>query len=134
METLHFLKFWKPNNASTIAVPSPLVETDNEVEEEEEDSFFDLELSFNVMNKNDANKACTDDATPQESNRLDSIPKSNNSAKKPAVPNPVFPNHPFLCRLLIQFPKGKSSPLSPFSSLSPQFLSLNRLQSLELSC
>ncbi|CAB4301948.1 unnamed protein product [Prunus armeniaca] len=91
METLHFLKFWKPNNASTIAVPSPLVETDHEVEEEEEeeeDSFFDLELSFDIMNKNDANKACTDDATPQESNRLDSIPKSNNSAKKPAVPNP----------------------------------------------
>ncbi|XP_050386388.1 membrane-associated kinase regulator 5 [Argentina anserina] len=48
METLYFLKFWKPN-PSPIAIPSPLVETDNEFEveeEEEEDSFFDLEISI----------------------------------------------------------------------------------------
>lgn len=47
METLYFLKFWKPN-PSPIAIPSPLLETDNEFEqeeEEEEESFFDLEIS-----------------------------------------------------------------------------------------
>lgn len=61
METLYFLKFWKPN-PSTIAIPSPLVETDNEFEveeEEEEDSFFDLEISTEPNTK-----------THQESSKL----------------------------------------------------------------
>ncbi|XP_021826873.1 probable membrane-associated kinase regulator 5 [Prunus avium] len=120
METLHFLKFWKPNNASTIAVPSPLVETDNEVEEEEEDSFFDLELSFDIMNKNDANKACTDDATPQESNRLDSIPKSNNSAKKAGCTEPCLSKPPLSLSPSDPISKRKILPIEPiFKPQSP---------------
>ncbi|XP_015878318.3 membrane-associated kinase regulator 5 isoform X2 [Ziziphus jujuba] len=40
METLNFLKFWKPN----ANIPSPVAEVENEVDDEE-DSFFDLELN-----------------------------------------------------------------------------------------
>ncbi|KAF3432912.1 hypothetical protein FNV43_RR24014 [Rhamnella rubrinervis] len=40
METLNFLKFWKPNTS----IPSPVAEADCEVDDEE-DSFFDLELT-----------------------------------------------------------------------------------------
>ncbi|KAM1029584.1 hypothetical protein FF1_041999 [Malus domestica] len=68
METLYFLKFWKPN-ASTGTPPNPSVAKDNEVEEEEEDSFFDLELSFDIIQSS------------QENNILDSKPKPNTSDK-----------------------------------------------------
>lgn len=40
MDTLKFLKFWKPNTS----IPSPVAEADCEVDDEE-DSFFDLELT-----------------------------------------------------------------------------------------
>lgn len=41
MEALNFLKFWKP----TIPFPTPVIEIGNDVVEEEEDSFFDLEIT-----------------------------------------------------------------------------------------
>ncbi|KAJ7974117.1 putative Membrane-associated kinase regulator [Quillaja saponaria] len=46
MDVLNFLKFWRPTtlSPSNTTIPDFLVETDNEFDEEE-DSFFDLELT-----------------------------------------------------------------------------------------
>lgn len=62
METLHFLKFWKPN---TSFVPSPVVEADNEVDDEE-DSFFELELTVPDYDSKENNTTSKNNDYPDE--------------------------------------------------------------------
>ncbi|EXC05940.1 hypothetical protein L484_014208 [Morus notabilis] len=99
MEGLHFLKFWKP----TTAFPTPLIEVDNEEDEqdEEEDSFFDLELTapdFDTK-KNDS-KSSGDKTT--KSFHL-------NEETKPVI----YPKPSLLLSPIDPIPKRKILPLEP---------------------
>ncbi|XP_061999809.1 membrane-associated kinase regulator 5 [Rosa rugosa] len=109
METLYFLKFWKPN-PSPIAIPSPLVETDNEFEveeEEEEDSFFDLEISTESNTK-----------THEESSKL----YSKEAKTEPTLSVPPPPSDPISKRKILPI-EPISKPQSPIALLksAPKF-------------
>ncbi|KAM1407389.1 hypothetical protein ACFX2F_001980 [Malus domestica] len=110
METLYFLKFWKPN-ASTATPPKSSVAKENDVEEEEEDSFFDLELSFDLIQ------------TPQE-NIFESKPNSNTSDKTAGKPTlSVSTSDPISKRKILPIEPVSKPPQSPIALLksAPKF-------------
>ncbi|QHO35553.1 putative membrane-associated kinase regulator [Arachis hypogaea] len=64
MDSLNFLKFWRNNPSpmtTTTAQPHLVVETDIESDDDEEDSFFDLELTLHDMQTPKQTKHDTDD-------------------------------------------------------------------------
>ncbi|KAB2598707.1 membrane-associated kinase regulator 5 [Pyrus ussuriensis x Pyrus communis] len=111
METLYFLKFWKPN-ASTATPPNSSVAKENDVEEEEEDSFFDLELSFDLIQ------------TPQANNIFESKPKSNTSDKTAGKPTlSLSTSDPISKRKILPIEPVSKPPQSPIALLksAPKF-------------
>lgn len=124
MEALNFLKFWRPTNSTTYpfitnGAPHPLNEKDDGLEEEEEDSFFDLELTiFDFDSKK--NKINDDPETNDD--------KENNiSAKKPGLnfSEPTLslsPNDPISRRKILPI-EPTSKPQSPIALLksAPRF-------------
>ena len=112
MEALNFLKFWKP----TTTFPSPVLEVDNEVDddEEEEDSFFDLELStpdFDNKKKNPDEKTTkeTESLNLEDEERVKDQAKTSNS-RELCYPKPSLSLSP-----IDSISKRKILPLEPIN-------------------
>ncbi|XP_041015959.1 membrane-associated kinase regulator 5 [Juglans microcarpa x Juglans regia] len=132
MEALNFIKFWRTtttNPFTTIAFPNHPVEKVDELEEEDEDSFFDLEIT---VYDSDGNKDKTD-ADPETNNHkedktmLESAERHRNPAKKVGfsfleTTLSLSPNDPISRRKILPI-EPSSKPQSPIALLksSPRF-------------
>ncbi|KAK7279890.1 hypothetical protein RJT34_24949 [Clitoria ternatea] len=128
MDALNFLKFWKSATmtASSTSDPHLVVETDSETDEE--DSFFDLELTLhdfdNKENNNVTNK--TDDEprekTTNETKPLSSLINSSNTEQLQKTTLPLSPTEPISKRKVLPI-EPISKPQSPIALLrsAPSF-------------
>jgi hypothetical protein len=133
MEALNFLKFWRPTNTYPFIInraPHPLEEKEDELAEEEEDSFFDLELTVFDFDgkKNKSNDDPETNNVKENKTRLDSKEHHhNNSAKKAGLgfSEPTLslsPNDPISRRKILPI-EPTSKPQSPIALLksAPRF-------------
>ncbi|XP_030937113.1 probable membrane-associated kinase regulator 5 isoform X3 [Quercus lobata] len=131
MDALNFLKFWRPttiNPLTTNGAPNPLVKKGDEFEEEEEeDSFFDLELLVSDIDikKNKTNADPETNTDKENKTRLDS--NQNNLSKKAVLnfSDPTLSLSPTdsISRRKILPIEPNSKPQSPISLLksAPSF-------------
>ncbi|WJX14455.1 hypothetical protein P8452_04717 [Trifolium repens] len=115
MDALNFLKFWKNNTTTTsnITVPHLVVETDTE--SDEDDSFFDLELTINDFdNKTNNNPQTKTHKTSNITYEKTNVPKKTTF--------PLSPNEPISKRKVLPI-EPISKPQSPISLLrsAPSF-------------
>ncbi|CAJ2629946.1 unnamed protein product [Trifolium pratense] len=125
MDALNFFKFWKNNTTTTtcnITVPHLVVETDTE--SDEDDSFFDLELTMNDFdnkenntnktNHNPQTKTQKTSSITYEKTQLDNVPQKTTF--------PLSPNEPISKRKVLPI-EPISKPQSPISLLrsAPSF-------------
>ena len=134
MEALNFLKFWRPTNAYpfiTNGAPHPLNEKEDGLEkEEEEDSFFDLELTvFDFDSEKDkSNDNPEANNVKDNKTRLDTKEHHNNNSAKKAALNfsepalSLSPNDPISRRKILPI-EPTSKPQSPIALLksAPRF-------------
>ncbi|XP_062120299.1 membrane-associated kinase regulator 5 [Humulus lupulus] len=111
MEALNFLKFWKPTTTFT----TPVLEVDNEVdEEEEEDSFFDLELTapdFDNKKKNPDEKSTVETKRVDLDEERGTQPAKTLSGRELCYPKPSLALSP-----IDSISKRKVLPLGPITS------------------
>ncbi|KAL5069792.1 hypothetical protein RYX36_020679 [Vicia faba] len=111
MDALNFFKFWRNNPSTTttsnITVPHLVVETDTE--SDEDDSFFDLELSIN-------------DDPPLKTTNITTYETVVNVPHKTTLPLPLSPNEHISKRKVLPI-EPTTKPQSPISLLksAPSF-------------
>lgn len=116
MDALNFLKFWRNNTtSSTITLPHLLVQTDSE--SDEDDSFFDLELTINDFDNN--NKPSHD---PQFKTKTLSSKHEAQVKVHQKTPLSLSPNEPISKRKVLPI-EPILKPQSPISLLksAPSF-------------
>jgi len=118
MDALNFLKFWKNNTTtSNMTVPHLVVETDSE--SDEDDSFFDLELTMNDFD----NKTNDDPHVKTKTYKTENISCDKTEANVPKKTTlPMSPNEPISKRKVLPI-EPISKPQSPISLLrsAPSF-------------
>ncbi|KAI5400333.1 hypothetical protein KIW84_065280 [Lathyrus oleraceus] len=122
MDALNFLKFWRNNTSTTttttsnITVPHLVVETDTE--SDEDDSFFDLELTINDFNNIENNK--TNNDPPLKTTNITTYETEVKVPHKTTVP--LSPNEPISKRKVLPI-EPTTKPQSPISLLksAPSF-------------
>lgn len=118
MDALNFLKFWKNNTTtSNITVPHLVVETDSE--SDEDDSFFDLELSMNDFD----NKTNDDPHVQTKTHKTENIIYEKTETNVPQKTTLLMsPNEPISKRKVLPI-EPISKPQSPISLLrsAPSF-------------
>lgn len=131
MDVLNFLKFWRPttiNPLTTNGAPNPLVKKGDEFEEEEEeDSFFDLELLVSDIDIK-KNKTNDDPETNSDKENKTWLDSNQNNLSKKAVLNfsdptlSLSPNDSISRRKILPI-EPNSKPQSPISLLksAPSF-------------
>ncbi|KAB1204932.1 putative membrane-associated kinase regulator 5 [Morella rubra] len=130
MEALTFVKFWRsiPNNPFTSnASPSPFLKKEDELEEE--DSFFDLEITAfhfdSTENKNDDDPETNNDKesrTTLESKEYHHKPAKKTGLSFSEPPLSLSPNDPISRRKILPI-EPSSKPQSPIALLksAPRF-------------
>lgn len=123
MDALNFLKFWKQATMTTTSEPHLVVETDTE--SDEDDSFFDLELTLNDLdNKENQNDDVPKQTTTTEFKTLctkDMFHKTENDVPL-KTPIPLSPSEPISKRKVLPI-EPISKPQSPIALLrsAPSF-------------
>ncbi|KAL2324581.1 hypothetical protein Fmac_023639 [Flemingia macrophylla] len=117
MEALNFLKFWRHATMTPTSEPHLVVETDTE--SDEDDSFFDLELTLPDFDNKENNITVQNDDTPKQTTTT-TEPKDNDVIPKPALPLP--PPEPISKRKILPI-EPISKPQSPIALLrsAPSF-------------
>ncbi|KAK7391312.1 hypothetical protein VNO78_19726 [Psophocarpus tetragonolobus] len=124
MDALNFLKFWRHATMSPTSEPHLVVETDSE--SDEDDSFFDLELTlhdFDNTNKNDDDPKQTTSTAQLKSlcSKDDELSKADNDVKR-KTQLPLSPPEPISKRKVLPI-EPISKPQSPIALLrsAPSF-------------
>ncbi|KAF2312213.1 hypothetical protein GH714_028557 [Hevea brasiliensis] len=127
MEVLYFLKFWRPitthnkdhrpsnGNSDTTEIATTVVDTDDEFNEDQEDSFFELELTVPDF---DNNKCKNKNSIPldNDSNTFDSKQETlHNSANKAGNIEHKFPPPTVSLSPTDLLSKRKILPIEPIS-------------------
>ncbi|KAG2709773.1 hypothetical protein I3843_05G232700 [Carya illinoinensis] len=132
MEALKFIKFWRSTSTYTFndhASPNPLVVKEDDLEVEEEDSFFDLEISVSDFDSQNTKTNDDPETNKDKENvtRLDSADSNHNPAQNPGLnfSEPtlsLFPNDLISRRKILPI-EPSSKPHSPIALLksAPRF-------------
>lgn len=86
MDALNFFKFWRNPTTNTTTVPHLVVETDTE--SDEDDSFFDLELTLHGFDNKENNSICNKtehDPQVKTETKIKTAPKSANDTEQVVV-------------------------------------------------